>query len=263
MKITRINKIQTMLEKEHSLSINHLCDVFQVSKNTIRRDIADLEKRGVVKKVYGGITLKEISTSSPEPFNLRESKHFAEKKKVARIAASFVNDDDIIYIDSGTTTMHMLPYLVNKKNITIITASINVINSAIAYEGTKKFDLITTGGSLYYPSLAFIGPSVQKCLNNYNITKMFLASTGISIENGATNASISENEIKKNLMKKMGQKFLLIDSSKLDISSLITFCPLDAFDYILLDTQPPQKYVQYCHEHHVNLLTDDVQPASE
>lgn len=259
MKITRINKIQTMLEKEKSLSINDLCDTFQVSKNTIRRDITELEKRGIVKKVYGGITLKEAITNSPEPFNQRESKHSAEKKKVAQIAASFVNDNDIIYIDSGTTTMHMLPYLFNKKNITIITASINVINSAIAFEDTKKFNLITTGGSLYYPSLAFTGPSVLRCLDNYNISKIFLAATGISIENGATNASISENEIKKKLIEGAGQKFLLIDSSKLDIASLITFCPLESLDYILLDKLPPKKYIQYCHDHNVHLLTGETE----
>ena len=147
MKITRINNIQKMLEKEHSLSINHLCEVFQVSKNTIRRDIAELDKRGLINKVYGGITLKE--TDSIEPFTQRQSKNSLKKQRVAQLAASLVEDNDVIFIDSGTTTLHMIPYLLEKKNLTIITASVNVINAAISCATSKTFNLIATGGTLY------------------------------------------------------------------------------------------------------------------
>lgn len=252
MKITRINNIQKMLEKEHSLSINHLCEVFNVSKNTIRRDIAELDKRGLINKVYGGITLKE--TDSIEPFTQRQSKNSLKKQRVAQMAASLVDDNDVIFIDSGTTTLHMIPYLLDKKNLTIITASVNVINAAISCAASKTFNLIATGGTLYYPSMAFVGPSVLHCLDNYNISKIFLASTGISIENGATNASIAENEIKKKLIPKPGEKHLLIDSSKLDVTSLMTFCPLTDLNSIILDSPAPDKYVQYCKKNHIQLL---------
>ncbi len=250
-----------MLKKEKCDSINYLCNTFNVSKNTIRRDINELENQGIIKKVYGGIVLEESHSTSPEPFQLRKSKNFQQKQQVARMAASFVEDNDVIFIDSGTTTMHMLPYLLNTKNLTIITASVNVVNAAAIYTGTKEFNLITTGGTLYYPSMAFVGPSVLKCLDNYNISKIFLASTGISLENGATNASISENEIKRKLMTKSGEKFLLIDSSKLDVSSLVTFSPLQNFNYIFLDTLPPEKYIQYCKEQGVHLLTPQIASA--
>ncbi|WP_296829664.1 DeoR/GlpR family DNA-binding transcription regulator [uncultured Megasphaera sp.] len=252
MKIIRINSIKKMLEEEHHLSINHLCDVFNVSKNTIRRDIAELDKQGLINKVYGGITLKE--TDSIEPFTQRETKNASNKQRAAKMAASLVNDNDIIFIDSGTTTFHMIPYLADKKNLTIITASVNIINAAIAYSNSKTFNLIATGGTLYYPSMSFVGPSVLHCLDNYNTSKIFLASTGISIENGATNASIAENEIKQKLIQKTGEKHLLIDSSKLDVTSLMTYCSLSDLDSIILDRQAPDKYVQYCKKNHVQLL---------
>lgn len=256
MKINRINKIQEMLEKEKSISINRLCEVCEVSKNTIRRDINDLEKRGLIKKVYGGIMLKNQKPASPEPFNLRETKNALQKKEIARLAATFVDDDDVIFIDSGTTTMHMLPYLRDKQNLTIVTASVNVINAAAAYALTKEFNVIATGGSLYYPSMAFVGPSVMRCLDNYNISKMFLASTGISLEKGATNASPLENEIKRCLIGKTGKKYLLADSSKLDVASLMTYCDLKDFDYVIMDKLPPAKYLNYFKENQVQLLTE-------
>ena len=72
MKVDRIRQIYEMLKEEQTISINKLCDSFQVSKNTIRRDIAELEKDGLVKKVYGGIVLQQLSDMSPEPFSARE-----------------------------------------------------------------------------------------------------------------------------------------------------------------------------------------------
>ena len=153
MKIDRIHQIHQLLKttEPHSVSIDELCTTFNVSKNTIRRDIAELKKSGFIKKVYGGIVLQEQSESSPEPFTSWETKNMQAKKNIARIAASLVNNGDVIYIDSGTTTMHMLPYLAEKKHLTIVTASVYVISTACSY---KDFNVIATGGSLYTPSKA-------------------------------------------------------------------------------------------------------------
>ena len=254
MKINRINNIQDLLEKETSLSINDLCDRFQVSKNTIRRDIAELEKRGIINKVYGGITLKNDTPAAPEPFAAREIRNTLQKQAIAKLAATLVHDGDVIYIDSGTTTMHMIPYLAERKHLTIVTASVYVINAAAAY---KDFNVIATGGSLYMPSKAFVGPSVLNCLHGYNLSKIFLASTGLSIESGATNASPLENEIKRCLMQKASQKFLLVDVSKIDKASLMTYCQLSELDAVIMDKQPPQKYAEYFTQHNVKLMIGD------
>lgn len=254
MKINRIRKIQELLEEKHSISINALCETFEVSKNTIRRDIAELEKTGIIKKVYGGIVLQERDTQSPEPFFSREGRNTQQKKKVARLAASMVQDGDVIYIDSGTTTMHMMPFLEDKRNITIVTASVHVINAAAS---SAKFNVIATGGTIYAPSKAFVGPNVINCLKNYNISKVFLASTGISIENGATNASPLECEIKRYLMDKPAEKILMVDSSKLDSASLMTFCSLKEINTLVIDKELPSKYAEYFHLHDVDVMVCD------
>lgn len=259
MKFNRINKIQELLEDKRSISINKLCDIFEVSKNTIRRDIAELEKRGIIKKVYGGIMLNPTSIA-PEPFASREIKNSLPKKQIARIAAELVSDGDVIYIDSGTTTMHMIPYLAEKRNITIVTASLNVINASTSY---NQLNVISTGGSLYLPSKAFVGASVLSCLKNYNISKTFLATTGISLENGVTNASPLECEIKHYLSQKDNVKVLLVDSSKIGISSLMTYCQLKDLDYIIIDKEPPSDYIGYFSQNKVHLLTPPVLTNAE
>lgn len=252
MKIDRLHQIHELLKEVHSISIDKLCSTFGVSKNTIRRDIAELEKTGIIKKVYGGIVLQEPDRLSPEPYSAREMRNIQAKKKAARIAASLVNDGDVIYIDSGTTTMHMIPFLAERKHLTIVTASLYVINATLNYKG---FNVIATGGSLYMPSKAFVGPSVLNCLKNYNITKAFLASTGISIESGATNASPLECEIKQSIVQKPCQKILLVDDSKLDVVSLMTYCELKDLDCIVTNQPPSQRYIDYCTKNQIRLLT--------
>lgn len=253
MKINRINKIQEMLQETNSASIDQLCDIFNVSKNTIRRDIAELQTRGIIKKVYGGITMNQ-SAASPEPFASREIKNSAQKKKIARLAAKTVRNGDVIYIGSGTTTMHMIPFLTEKINLTILTASMHVINAASNY---SQINTIATGGSLYIPSKTFVGPSVIQCLGHYNISKIFLSSTGISIENGATNASPLECEVKRFLMKKTAAKYLLVDTSKIDKASLMTYCQLKDLNYVVMDTQPPKEYLTYFKENNVQLIAEE------
>lgn len=250
MKIDRINQIKELLQENNTISIDDLCSIFDVSKNTIRRDIAILDKEDIIEKVYGGIMLKEHK-GEPEPFTLREGKHTRAKKIVARQAARLVNDGDVIFIDSGTTTMHLLPYLANIKNLTILTTSLYVINEALNY---PHFNLICTGGTLYYPSKAFVGTSVLNCLDKYNVSKSFMSSTGISIENGVTNTSPLESETKKIMMSKGAPKILLIDSSKIGISALMTYAGLKNFDIIVLNEAPSKRYIEYFQSNRIELI---------
>ena len=253
MKINRINRIHELLKEVHNISINELCETFQVSKNTIRRDIAELEKQGIIEKVYGGIVLAEPA-GNPEPFSAREAKNADAKREIAKMAASFVKDGDVIYIDSGTTTMHMIPYLTEKHRLTIVTASVHVINAACSY---NNLNVLATGGSLFTPSNAFVGPQVLQVLRRYNINKAFLASTGISLEHGATNASPLECEIKRCLVEKDCEHFLLVDDSKLDVASLMSYCTLKEIECLVTNKMPPEKYVSYCAANQIKLVTPE------
>lgn len=252
MKATRLNDIEALLEEQDTISIDALCQKFAVSKNTIRRDIAELEKRGVIKKVYGGIM--RAQNNVPEPFSSREIKNKSKKKDISRMAAELIEDNDIIYIDSGTTTMHIMPYLAEKKNLTILTANVYVVNEALKY---PQMNVICTGGTLYHPSDAFVGAGVLRFLREYNIAKALLASTGISIENGATNASPLEGDIKKYLMANSQVKMLLVDSTKIDKVSLVTFAQLKDFDYVITDKMLNEEYQAYFAKNDVKLITHE------
>ena len=116
--------------------------------------------------------------------------------------------------------------------------------------------MIATGGILFNPSKAFVGPHVLNCLKNYNFTKVFLASTGVSIEHGATNASPFEYEIKRRAVQKSAKKFLLVDNSKFDKASLMTYSELKNFDCIITEKEPPKNYTDYFNKNDINLITE-------
>lgn len=233
-------------------SLDTLCDLFKVSKNTVRRDIAELEINGVIKKIYGGITL--IPQNHVEPFGSREVVNQQEKEIIGKYASQLVENGDVIYIDSGTTTSHMLPYLATKENLTIITSNLHVIVSAL---DMPKINLISTGGDLYREAYAFTGLNVVHFLkqSNYNISKAFLASTGVSLSRGVTNMSPLEYEIKRYLIASSNTAILLVDHSKINKASFLTYGNLNDFNYFVTDTLPPQEYLDYFKANNVTLIT--------
>lgn len=250
MKINRLNKIEQHIQDVGSISMDNLCETFKVSKNTIRRDIAELELRGSIKKVYGGIVSNP--KDGVEPFESREVKNQKEKKIIAQLASEIVEDGDVIFIDSGTTCMHLLPFLAKKNNLTVITANLNVIITATPY---SNITIISTGGVLYRDTNSFTGPNVIEFLKNFNISKAFLASTGVSLSRGVTNTSPLEHDIKKYMIEKSTDKILLVDHAKIDIVSLMTYCRLDNLTYFVTDKIPPQEYLKFFSANNVKLLT--------
>src|SRR5687768_13820474 len=100
-KTERIEQIQDYVFAHETVSLDELVKVFNVSKNTIRRDVQQLVERGRIIKVYGGVA---VNHSTLKSFNERQTRNLQLKKSIAKAAANFVEDGDIIYIDSGTTT---------------------------------------------------------------------------------------------------------------------------------------------------------------
>lgn len=250
MKVNRIKEISNYIHEHENASIDTLCSIFNVSKNTIRRDIAELEEKGIIKKVYGGITLN-IDEKDTVPFNQREIKNKDIKVVLAELASNLVEDNDIIFIDSGTTTVHMIPFLANRRNLTIITNNLNVLVMSLDY---PNLNVLSTGGSLFREANSFIGIEAIDFLDNYNIGKAFMASTGVSISNGITNSSSFEYQIKKTVVQKSNKIIVLADSSKLDVTSLMTYCNLKDIDALVTDKTLPEEYYKFFKDNNINAI---------
>lgn len=233
MRTKRIGNIEEFIYTNKTVTLDQLCEEFKVSKNTIRRDIDELASKGYVKKIYGGVTIPD--SQSMTPFEERSINNLGLKQFIAKKAASLINDGEIIFIDSGTTTFPMVEHLQNKNNLTVLTNNIEVIIKCIPYH---NINIISLSGILDRKALSFSGATAADVLSQYNISKAFLAATGISSKNAATNSSPAETAIKRTAIERSNYKYLLVDHTKFEVSSLVTYAQFDKIDAIITDQYP-------------------------
>jgi DeoR family transcriptional regulator, myo-inositol catabolism operon repressor len=244
LKLQRIQKIEEYIRQHKSVKLDDLCLHFDVSKNTIRRDVNELEARSIIKKVYGGVILNH--EESAIPVQQRQMSMRDEKLAIAARAAEFVRDGDIIILDAGSSTIHIIEHIKQKHHVTIITNSVLAVNAALPYE---NLHVIVTGGDLLRSTNSLVGQEVVEMLRKFNANTVFLAATSLSLEKGLTNSLTIETAVKKTMMQVSEQVILLVDHTKFDTVSLVKFADVQDVDVIVTDRMPPQKYFDYCAEH--------------
>lgn len=248
----REQRIKDMINYIHStgtVSLDELCEHFNISKNTVRRDINTIVDMGEVKKVYGGV----VSLSSEVlPFENRSIAYNSQKEEIAKKAAEYIEDNDLLFIDSGTTTCFIPKYIDPNKTITIITNSLSVINETLDKE---NFEVILIGTRLKRKTKSFVNVEDWSYFDRMNINKAFLAATGISFEKGVTNSDILEYEIKRRVVQKASKNHLLVDHSKFGKAALLTYCSISDLDVIITDDSITQELKSSFQKNKAELLT--------
>ena len=233
MKADRILEMERYILDRGASTMEELRDHFEVSMNTVRRDVAELLKRGTVEKVYGGVCARK-NEQALTPYEVRRRGSEDAKAAIGRRAAELVQDGDIIFIDSGTTTLHIIDYLADKRELTIITHNLEAINRALPHE---NITIIALPGQVRRKTHSFTGDDAVRYLKRFNVRTAFMASTGLS-SHGVTNSSPMEYEIKKCAVESAEKTVLLISRSKFGVTGLMTFAQLEDFDVLVTDEMP-------------------------
>lgn len=248
---TRQQKILQQLNKNDCVKIEQLARDFNVSNMTIYRDILQLEKSGDALRVYGGVKAvnkaasdrnEEGMSQSTIPTVLRpycdstiEERFHHEieaKRAIARVAAGYVKDGDVIAIDPSTTTLHMCSYLLNRK-ITVVTTSMSV---ALQLASSKFIDIILCGGTVRKSALSVVGALLPGVLKQIRINKCFLSSHGFTFEHGLTDMTMEECDAKKQLLSRSNEVYVLIDHTKVNQYSSFVVCDVVDMTRIITDS---------------------------
>ncbi len=238
MREDRLSQMEDYIRDKKSVSLDTLCAVFDVSKNTVRRDVSEIVARTDIRKIYGGVSVQY--NKIPPPFNERSNVNLTVKDRIGQCAARLVEDGDIIYVDSGTTTCHLIEHLQGCKNVTVLTHSLDVINRAVS---NPELNIISLSGTLNRKTLSFTGQSTIDVLHDCNISKAFMAANGLTVQNGATQSTSIEFAIKKAVVARSDRIFLMLESRKFGAVSLLTYCKLEQIDTIVTDKMPPSEIV--------------------
>ncbi len=249
MRISRLMQMESYILEQSTATIEELCDKFQVSKNTVRRDLDVLVSKGVVRKIYGGAAANHAKDTVP--FEERNVKNISAKERIGKKAAEFIGDGDSVFFDSGTTLTALYYVMPEKRNLTVFTNNLEIVTRGAL---DQKYRIIVAGGELARKTYSMVGSDVARALSCYNIEKAFMSATGVSLESGASNSSRGEFEAKKAAIRRARYRYLLVDSSKFDTNSLMTFAELSEFDVIITDAMPEPKYVEYCEKAGIDLI---------
>lgn len=224
----RQKKISELLKEQSSLKVSALTEIFNVSESTIRRDLQEMDEKGLLTRTHGGAV--SIQSTSFEPsFKEKEIEDHDKKVIIGKIAASMIKDGDTILLDSGTTTLEVAKHI-NAHKVTVITNSIDIASVLLHNE---NIDLIVTGGSMRFTTRAMVGTITENVLKNFRVDKAFIGTNGISIEEGITTPNFAEAQTKKAMMNVANKVIVLADSSKFNKVCFSVISPIRAVSSII------------------------------
>ena len=235
----RMDAILAELEKEQSVSVAHLCRVTGASEATIRRDLTELDRRGKLSKVYGGaLPVREKFRSEEPHMDVKSRLHTQEKMRIAQYAASLITDDDVVYLDAGSTVMYMVDYI--QAQATFVTNSVECVQR-LPRRGLRSCVL---GGVLKPGTLAIIGGEAMEGLKRYNFTKAFLGINGIAAGPGYTTPDPEEAMVKAAAAAQAREAWVLADSSKFGTITAASVLPLGQAG-IITDRLDDRRYLEH------------------
>ncbi len=217
----RQHYILDLIYRQRSIKLKDLTTSLNASESTIRRDLDDLEKRGLLKRVHGGAVSLNGQFTHDHTIPERSGQFTDEKRLIGQFCASLVKDGDFIYLDSGTTTYEIIPFL-KGKNISVLTNGIHNLERLIEYD-IPSFML---GGKIKPLTKTIIGESALLNLESYRFSKAFIGANGISFHSEVTTPDISEATLKRKALTLAAVPYIVADSSKFDNISYAKICDL-------------------------------------
>lgn len=212
MGIERRNLILEILQREKKVLVSELCSIYDVSDETIRRDLDKLEKEDLVVKVYGGAVLKE-NTGLEIPFAFRKKNNLYEKQMIAELVAGLIQCGDNIMLDASSTSVEIAKKLKEKDGLTVITNSLEVGVELLGAEGCQ---VVSTGGTILESSFSMVGAVTEKTIRSYYVDKTIFSCKSLDIHAGFTDGDERYASTKIAMLQQCKEGILAVDSSKFD-----------------------------------------------
>ena len=240
MKMTRQKMIMELLVKHNMVNTNDLADTLGVSVETVRRDFAQMEKAGLLKKIYGGALPSEHLELELRPWQERSSRCQAEKAAIAAHALQYIPDNALIATDAGTTMFELARLLKARNGLTVITNDLPLAHEMVGSPGNQIYMI----GGLFSPSGVTTGLFAKEFLQNFSRIDICMISTdALTLDDGLTITSTEMNEVKKLFLSKADKCIALVDHSKFGSKALFRTCGFKEIDLLITDEGAPPDFV--------------------
>jgi DeoR/GlpR family transcriptional regulator of sugar metabolism len=236
--VERRSKIMSLLNENKSILVNETAELFDVTEETIRRDLKVLEGQGLLVRTHGGAVLSD-DTKTEAPLEIREGINITGKDAIGIKAAELVNDGDTIILDASTSSLFVAKHLKEKKGLTVITNAERII---LELSDCEDITLISTGGILRHKSLSYVGRSAENAISNYYANKLFFSCKGFSPKRGLTDSNEQESDMRKTMIKCSEKAIFLCDHTKFDRVGYVNTAKLEEINTVITDAAFPESW---------------------
>ena len=246
----RLDEIRRIVRQENKVVVSDLSKQFNVTEETIRRDLDKLEAEGLVARTYGGAVLNLDTSSENVDFTRRAQTNLEEKMVIAALAADQIPLNATISADASSTVVEALNVFGERPDMTVLTYSIKAIENL----GDSGIRLISTGGIVNKKTCAFKGPITQKILDGYHTEAALFSCKALSLQGGIFDSNEEEVELKK-IMIARGQKVILLaDHSKFGRVAFVKLADIKEIDMLITDQKPTDEWVALLKKNGVQLV---------
>ena len=247
--VKRRQIITEKVKEKKFITVKELTDEFDVTDETIRRDLKVLEEEGELLRTHGGAFLREVKTFDVD-VQYRQTKEIVAKQRIANISKKLIDDHDVIFLDSSTTAAEIAKS-VSDLELTIITNSLLIANLLANNQNIKT---IVVGGTLDLTNLCFIADTTAGELSRYFTNKCFVSCRSISFDHGPMDSNESLAMIRSTAINNSNSVYLIADHTKFNGVSLCQIATYDKFDGIITDVQPDEDWIKMTSKIGVKLL---------
>jgi DeoR family glycerol-3-phosphate regulon repressor len=240
------------LAADKRVSVSNLATQFQVAEETIRRDLKELEVRGLLRRIHGGAVIPRLDRE--EPVAEREKVFAAEKKRAAHVAVSLLKDGMTIFIDTGSTPSALARALPTALNLTIVTNSLDI---AVHLSGQANFRVTTTPGTVRGADRALVGYETVRFAEKFFYDVAFMGIAACHAELGWMDYEEHEAVLRRALVKTARQSVFVTDASKFGRAAHHRTLPLDAVPIVATNAAPPESFVRRFQGLGVRVLHDE------
>ncbi|WYQ41903.1 DeoR/GlpR family DNA-binding transcription regulator [Bacillus sp. FSL W7-1321] len=246
----RQDLIMKELYEYHSVKISELSSKLDVTRETIRKDLYELEEKGLIRKVHGGAVLNKANLETN--YSSRKIVNEWEKRAIAKKAVEFVFDNDTIYIDYGTTALYFARELIMKKTgLTIVTNSLSLANELVEH---SNFSIIIIGGNVRKNERSLYGPVANQTIANLYVDTGFFGIGALHPEVGYTNIHMGEAEVSRLMVQHSKRRVMMADYSKFGSIHMNKVAPIEEVDTLITDSKADAEMLKAIQEKARNVI---------
>ena len=248
--LERKNNILGLLQTEGKVVVSELAERFDVSEETIRRDLEKLERDGLVQKSYGGAVLNE-NAQGDMPLAVRKRTNVIGKQKIAELVAKYIPDNSSIMLDSSSTALFIAKRIKDRKNMVVITNSLEIL---VELKDRKEWKIFSSGGRLGEDSLALVGSQADKMISGFHVNRAIISCKGFDINKGFTDSNDMHASTKRTMLENCETRVLAVDSSKFNRIAFNVVGTLADIDVLVTDVKPSDEWLEKIKQHGVKCL---------